>query len=168
MARDITPFLIAGAVALAAVLLSGPEPPAAPPPKGSPPPPPTDIPPPSLAPMIRPSYPPLFLWVFQDGAADWSPIGWYYGHTAHVQTSSSPARDVWFTPEGEVVDVLQSLLAQGINGWFDTIEPDGFEDKNIRGRLDAVQHVVWFFDESDPSDPHYVRASDHHIVDMIG
>ena len=138
-----------------------------PPDPTTPPPPPPGIPVPAKSvQLVRPNHPPLFLVVFQDGASDWTPIGWYYGHLDHVGTQSG-THNVWFTPEYEVRDVLGGLLAQGISGYFDTIEPDGFEDKDFRGRLDAPQSQIWFYDESDSADPHYVASGQHHIEDYL-
>lgn len=117
--------------------------------------------------------PPLFLWILQDGASDWTPIGWFYGHAGKLISSGHVGiRDVWVTPEGEVKAQLDTLRDEGIAGYFDTIEPIGVEDRNFKGRIDQTDDEtrgVWFWvEETDITPAHYEAENAHAFTEYLG
>lgn len=116
---------------------------------------------------------PLFLWILQDGASDWTPIGWFYGHQGKLISSNhNGVRDVWVTPEGEVKVQLDTLRDEGIAGYFDTIEPTGEEDRNFKGRIDQTDEEsrgVWFWvDATDVRPAHYDAENAHPFTEYLG
>lgn len=133
----------------------GGRPPSAAPP-GEAPPTITQAPPPNTSALWHKDFSPLYLWILQDGASEWTGVGWFYGHEAEIVDSGSPApRKVFYTPEGEIRPVLDDLVNQGIAGWFDTIEPSGKPDRNFTGRLDQEDKGVWFWVDNGEDPPHY-------------
>ncbi len=178
---DYAPLLALGAVTVVGLTIFGLSsakkkpvtkraPAAVPPPKAAPSPP--------SAPAFSSSAdfyhaPPLFLWILQDGASDWTPIGWFYGHAGKLISSGHVGiRDVWVTPEGEVKAQLDTLRDEGIAGYFDTIEPIGTEDRNFKGRIDQTDEEtrgVWFWvDETDVTPAHYEAENAHPFTEYLG
>jgi hypothetical protein len=135
------------------------------------PPPPTatpQAPPPNTSASWHRDFSPLYLWILQDGASEWTGVGWYYGHDAEIVDSGSTSpRKVFFTPEGEIRPVLDDLVSQGIAGWFDTIEPTGKPDRNFTGRLDQEDKGVWFWIDNGEEPPHYEASSQHTFHDYV-
>jgi len=145
----------------------GGRPPAASPP-GMAPPTISTTPPPLSGMSFHMGHPPLYLWFLQDGATEWLGMGWYYGHTVKVidQYTTGGGRDVWYTPEGEIVALFDDLLSQGIAGYFDTIEPNGVEDQRFKGRIDQEYSGVFFYIAAKPDEPaHY--ATRHEVSPRI-
>jgi hypothetical protein len=88
---------------------------------------------------------PIYLYFYQDGSNEWTPVGWFYG-------------DGKITPEIQVLSKLDAYVRGGVSGYFDAVDGSGKRRAGFNGRLDKDYPGIWFWNQHEPA--HYMTEEE--------